>query len=295
VLDALQQRVEPEPVRPRETSSGLREATAVALASDWHVEEIVHAHQTGGRNQYDLDIADVRVRRFFEGVQWLIECNRARFAIRDCVLWLGGDLLSGYIHEELQEGNQLSPVETLLWLQARIVSGIQYLLDDGELDRLHVVCSYGNHGRTTDRPRVGTGAANSYEWLLYQQLAAVVTDPRVTWQIAPGAHEWMQVYDFTMHFHHGDDVKFAGGVGGLAVPLLKRVAKWDEIRPARYHVIGHYHQRRDFERALTNGSLIGLNAYAIKVGAGYEPPEQSFFLLDSKRGKCMVSPVWVAE
>jgi hypothetical protein len=44
-----------------------------------------------------------------------------------------------------------------------------------------------------------------------------------------------------------------------------------------------------------NGSLIGYNAYAKKIGASYDQPKQGFFLIDKHRGKSLVAPVWVTE
>ena len=53
------------PIQRLEFGSGLREATAVALASDWHVEEMVKPGDTPNDNAYNLAIADLRIKRFF--------------------------------------------------------------------------------------------------------------------------------------------------------------------------------------------------------------------------------------
>ena len=46
---------------------------------------------------------------------------------------------------------------------------------------------------------------------------------------------------------------------------------------------------------ISNGSLIGYNAFAVKIGASYEPPRQAFCLIDSKRGKTGVFPIFVED
>jgi hypothetical protein len=46
---------------------------------------------------------------------------------------------------------------------------------------------------------------------------------------------------------------------------------------------------------VTNGSLIGFNPFAVSIGAKYEPPQQAFFLVDSKRGKTASYPIWVED
>jgi hypothetical protein len=63
--------------------------------------------------------------------------------------------------------------------------------------------------------------------------------------------------------------------------------------PADLHCVGHFHQRRDFGQVLVNGSLIGTTAYGQRFG--YEPPEQQFALIDSKRWVSSVSPIWVGD
>ena len=43
---------------------------------------------------------------------------------------------------------------------------------------------------------------------------------------------------------------------------------------------------------MTNGSLIGPNAYSLAMGFA-ERPQQAFWLVDSERGCCQMTPVWV--
>jgi hypothetical protein len=42
-----------------------------------------------------------------------------------------------------------------------------------------------------------------------------------------------------------------------------------------------------------NGSVVGYNGYAMAIKATPEPPQQAFYILDSKRGKTCKSPIWV--
>lgn len=296
VLDRLNRAVEIKAIRRREKTSNKREGTAVILASDWHIEEHVPKRADTAGNYYDLNVAAQRAERFFQGAKWLIEHNRTTFGIRDAVLWLGGDLINGYLREENLEENSLSPVQAITWLQAKIVAGLDFLLAESGVERWVIVCSHGNHGRTTEKRRISTGAQNSFEWLLYQWLAShYAKEPRIQFVTDESNHQYLQVYDFTLHFHHGDEVKYSGGIGGIAVPLMKAVAGWDQVKRADYHHMGHWHQLRDFGNVLVNGSLIGYSPYAMSVRAAPEPPQQAFYVLDSKRGKTASFPLWVAE
>ena len=50
---------------------------------------------------------------------------------------------------------------------------------------------------------------------------------------------------------------------------------------------------RDYGAALVNGSLIGYNEYELSKSLAFEPPQQLFFLVDEKRGKCLRTQIWV--
>lgn len=283
-------------IKRRETASGLREATAVVMCSDWHIEEPVDLEKTNGMNQYDLSVAEKRIKKLTDGYLWLLDMHRSKFAIRDMVLWLGGDLLTGYIHEELEESNQLSPVESVLWLQQHIVAMIDTTLALSNLEKLYVPCSYGNHGRSSKKKRISTGAENSYEWMMYQQLKQWYSDePRVEILAPKSQLIYLPVYDYTVRFAHGDQVGYGGGVGGLTIPVNKKIANWDVGRRADITCIGHFHQYLSLPYLVTNGSLIGFNPFAIAIGAKYEPPQQAFFLIDSRRGKTASYPIWVED
>jgi hypothetical protein len=285
-----------EPVVQREFGSGLREAAAVALLSDVHCEEYVRLGETPYPNEYNPEIAEQSLARFFGGLQWLINFHRSAFCIRDVVLWLGGDLMTGHIHEELKENTATAPIETLLWLRSRLQAGIDQLLEDPKIERLLIPCSYGNHGRTTFRAYRALGASHSYEWLLYQWLASLYEhNPRVQFLADQSAHQYLKVYDWDLHFHHGDETNYGGGIGGITIPLNKAISQWDKAAKCHYHHFGHWHQYLDTGRLLVNGSVIGFNAYAMSIKAEPEPPVQSFYLLDSKRGKTCKSPIWVRE
>lgn len=285
-----------KPVKRYELKSGMREAAAVAMLSDVHADERVLKHETPVGNEYNPVIAERSIARFFLGYRWLLNFHRSAFQITDVTLWLGGDLMSGHIHDELKETTSGTSIEAVLWLRSRLIAGIDMLLEDTKIERLHIPCSYGNHGRNTVKPYRARGAAHSYEWLLYQWLAShYVNERRVTFLADPSAHQYMQVYDWDLHFHHGDETNYQGGVGGIMIPINKAVAQWDIARRCHFHNFGHWHQYNNNGRITVNGSVIGYNAYAMSIKATPEAPQQAFYLLDSKRGKTCKSPIWVRD
>lgn len=283
-------------VKARERLSGLREGALVVVGSDWHVEETVDAEKVIGLNSFNLAIARERIGRFFSGVRWLLDYHRQAFVIRDLVLAMNGDLITGGIHPELAETNQLKALDATLWLRRELSDGFATLLEDGLLERLIIPWTDGNHERLTAKPQFKTRSEHSLGWLLGNVLREDWTrDERVDVVIDRSTHRYVEAFGKTLHFTHGDEVKYQGGVGGIGIPLLKRVPMWDQLRPADIHHVGHFHQLRDFGRVVVNGSLIGVTEYSIGIGAGYEVPQQLSYVLDANRGRCMTTPIWLED
>lgn len=267
------------------------QATAFLVASDWHVEEVVHSSHVNGLNEFNKRVCEERVRRFFEHGLRLVEKERNATRIDTLVLALLGDFISGSIHEELVEGNRLLPVHAVLEVQEYLAGGIRYLLDGSDLS-LVIPCHSGNHGRMTKKVHIATEAGNSLERMMYSALAQrFAHEKRVTFLVSEGYHSYLDVYGTVVRFHHGHAVKFGGGVGGLTVPLNKAVYGWNRGRRADLDVLGHFHQFFDGGNFVVNGSLIGYNDFALAIKASPEPPVQAFFLIDSKFGKTVVCPV----
>jgi hypothetical protein len=138
--------------------------------------------------------------------------------------------------------------------------------------------------------RAKTMTDNSYEILLYRHLARRwAKEKRLEWHIATGYQVMVKLWDYTIRFHHGDAVNYGGGVGGLTIPLRKAISGWNTVQHADLDVCGHFHQLTDGGDFIVNGSLIGYNAYALRVKARYEHPQQAWFLVDSKRGKSVTA------
>lgn len=296
-VDGLQKRatrVRGASIRRRERRSGLREATAVAMASDWHVGEAVPPEKVAWRNAYSLEIARLRSERFFHGVTWLVENHRQAFAIEDIILWLGGDLITGYIHEELMETSEVSPIYGSRYARSLIVDGINLLLRDLDPAAINILCNHGNHGRTTRRPRAATGAENSFEHLMYLFLSDdFAAEPRVKVHVTTAEHLYFEVYGHQTRWMHGDGISYQGGIGGLLVPVNRALLRLESVHKTLTTTMGHFHQYQSLPNVTVNGSMIGYNPYAMSKALPFEEPQQGFYLLDSRRGKCMSTPIWV--
>jgi hypothetical protein len=104
----------------------------------------------------------------------------------------------------------------------------------------------------------------------------------------------MQVYGRNIRFHHGDALKYNGGVGDISIGVNKAIAAWNKSpNRADLDIFGHWHRYQQNSNWLCNGSLVGYNAFALSIKASFEPPLQTYFLLDKKRGRTMTAPIYL--
>lgn len=269
------------------------ESTAVLSLSDWHWEEKVDPAVVNGKNEYSPKIAAARARNMFQKAAALIDLFRGFTTINELVIAVLGDLITGYIHEELEESNYLSPTEALLDVQEHLVQGIEFLRKETKVKRILIPTAVGNHGRTGKKKRISTSYANSYEWLLYMQLDWYYRNDKVVkWSVGKGYHNLMQIQGHRVRFHHGDHIYYQGGVGGISIPINKSIAAWNKAEAAELDIFGHFHQSKEDRWWVSNGSLIGYGPFSVAIKADYEEPSQSLVVISRTRGKILNTRVY---
>lgn len=258
-------------------------ATVIVALSDWHVEERVDPATVNGLNDFDLDVCDKRIEELAERFAHLLEHERQLVRVDRVVVWLGGDFISGHIHPDTAEMAQLAPLAATRWAGERIRGFLDMVA--GMASEVIVVTSSGNHGRSTEKLRVGTELDHSFEHDLYIRQAAEEKLPNVRWQVGGGYLSYLELDGFRVRFHHGHAIRYGGGVGGITIPTNKAIGAWNAIQQADLTVFGHWHQFQWMRagRYVSNGSLIGHSAYATRIKAAYEPPCQSFIVVDHGR------------
>ena len=280
--------IDPSPV------GSVGEACPIIMLSDWHFEERVDSDTINGLNDYNLEIAAVRWNKCIQNSLKLVQKERHTSEINDIVIWLGGDFITGYIHEELEESNYLSPTQATRFAKSKIISALKFYDDYGKFNKITVVCNYGNHGRTNKKPRVSTGYKNSYEWMMYNDIADYFSDnSKFSFVIPNGLFAYVNLYGYNLRFWHGDTVSYGGGIGGLTVPLIKAITRYDQTIKADYNFMGHYHQLfQATKNCIVNGSGIGFNAYAQRIGASNERSLQGFVIIDKVHGMTIKTPIF---
>lgn len=293
-LISIKEDSEAEKIIPKQSDQNKNIATPIILLSDWHFEERVEPHTINGLNEYNLEIGQKRWSKCIQNSLRLVNIDRNHSEINTLVIWLGGDFITGYIHEELQESNYLSPTQASRFAKKSIISALEFYLQYGKFDKIEVVCSFGNHGRTTQKKRHSTAYKNSFEWMVYHDVADYFSDNlKISFRIPDGYFTYLTIYDFVCRFWHGDTIKYQGGIGGITIPLIKAIHRYNQQINANYNFMGHYHQLFQATKdCIVNGSGIGFNSYAQNIGASPEQPMQSYCLIDQKRGMTIKAPIF---
>jgi hypothetical protein len=280
-------------------NQGESESAAVVVWSDWHSEEQVLPGQVGGKNEFNLEIFDHRCSQLTHGtISWL-SIEQQKTNIKTLVIALLGDYFTNNIHEDCELSCLLQPIEAAYNAQNHIIAAINHVLENTPKDlEILVVCHPGNHSRTTKQQLIANEKGNSLETYMYYVLRDYYKDhapKRVKFQIAAGYHSTTTFFDrFTIRWHHGHQIKYSGGVGGLTIPVNKAIAQWNKAEWADLDVFGHFHQAFDGGNFICNGSLIGYNAFAIAIKGGFELPQQTFFLVNKRwNKKTMVAPIFL--
>lgn len=260
------------------------EAIPFMIASDWHFGERVDPSTVNYTNRYDPDIAEDSINKFFDRSAKLINNSRQDVEINTGVLALIGDLMTGYIHDEMRETNHMSPHQELLNLLRILRYKIVELKEKASLKKLIVVCIDGNHGRAQKEKFISSRAQNSHEYFMYHLLAQeLANDKSIEFVIPDSVFCQIKIWGLLIRFMHGDMLKYGGGIGGIEVPLKKLLARLNSQEIALMTFLGHFHQVIFGQDFTVNGSIIGPGAYSHQFGFAPTSARQVFLLLDSKR------------
>jgi len=249
------------------------------ILSDTHFDEVVRPEEIGYRNEYNREIAVERLKTYFQKVVLLTKDYITGVKYEGCVLFLGGDIFSGDIHEELSETNEDTMLASVIFWTEQITAGINLLAE--HFDYVHVPCVVGNHGRRTRKPRHKLRVKDNFDWFLSKTLEQrFIGNKKVTFDVAAGADLMVEVQDTTYLLTHGDQAKGGGGIGGIWPPLMRMVARKRNNADFDYMVLGHFHQliMAPSSGFLLNGSLKGYDEYAAIGNFAFEAPQQALWI-----------------
>lgn len=264
--------------------SGKRAADPVFFLSDLHFGETVTREESLGQNEYDMAEAKRRFAKCIDNMLWLrASMVRDGNTCDNSLVVLGGDIVSGDIHDELKETNDGGLLDQCGAAVETIAPGIKAFAD-ATPGVCHVVCIGGNHGRLTKKKQIKNNFQHSVEHIgVYHPLRLAIGDlgGKIAWHIPRAERFIFDAFGRRVSIQHGDMIRSMGGIGGVLVPL-KRWSARDGM--ADMYMIGHFHQANCFDELVVNGSLIGESAYTKWLGVESRPPEQVAFVFDAARG-----------
>jgi hypothetical protein len=255
--------------------------------SDFHWAENVFPSQINEVNEYNLEIAQRRLQTTIERAAHLLQIVSPKMDYPGLVLPLGGDMISGNLHDELSATNEVNSIPAVLDLFGHLVSAITQCAEI--FGRVFVPCVTGNHGKDTKKIWAKDRHATSFDWLLYSFLAKrFEADPRVTFLVPDGPAAHYNIYDHRYRLTHGDRLGRGGdGIIGALGPIIRgdhRTRSRDAQIDLAYdtQIIGHWHQYIHMSRVIVNGSLKGYDEYAYTEGFPFEPPQQALWITHPK-------------
>lgn len=273
-------------------------ATAIVCANDWHADEVVTPDKVNGLNEFNRDIAAERISRLWVKADKFINQARSLSNISELVLWIGGDMISGWIHQDLVARTWAPPADACAFVRDELAEGIKFLKNQVGCDVLHVIANVGNHSRTTVKPAVGSATGTSWETVIYGSLEMLFRDDEaIQFHISSADAFEAFIQGHLVRFRHGDQVNYRGGVGGVTVPLNKAIARWNQQsnQIAAFDVIGHFHNFLEQNNLVISGSLIGYTPYAASKGMPPDPPSQALIIVDRDYGKVSATPLFCGK
>lgn len=265
------------------------------LCSDWHLGEVVLPAEVSGANAFDLNTAEQRIRRLTERAIDLCFNHMTNPEYPGIVVPLLGDIVSGELHPEHAETNELELYPTILWGRDRIIWMLRTLAD--RFGKVFVPAAPGNHGRDPRdrRPRSKRYVYRNADWLLYclvEKYFQDVGDKRVRFLIPATGEPMWRVYGHRYLGVHGDDLGVKGGDGiiGAIGPIMRGEIKmrYSQAQIGRDYdtlLMGHWHQLLRLPRAIVNNTLKGYDEFARRnLRAPATPASQALWFDHPKHG-----------
>lgn len=264
--------LEPPNWVPTQSKSPHKRETIILFLSDIHMGEVVSLTAMGGRNSYNMKIACSRLERYFQSVVKLMTEHWTGPPPEAIYLVLGGDLVSGEIHDELAKTNDLQAIPAVRILAEALAAGIGLLRESFPNMPINVISVPGNHGRNTKKPEAKQFAVNSYDTLvalLLEWWATTKGIKNITFSAPHTGDALVSIYGWNILFTHGDRIGSRGGSGfvGPAATAARGMQKLvqdylSEGRVIDHIVMGHFHTPLELEHGFVNSSLVGPSEYS---------------------------------
>ena len=295
--------------------------SALLILSDWHILEPVNPEEVNYVNGFDLNIAARRVELISEKLEKIISLHKTSSTskIDKLYIWLGGDMVSGIIHDELLKHNDLTITDQIAlaaYLIAFLIFEISTNPNLNNFKEINIFTNVGNHGRLTKKKEYKK-KYNSFDYITYQLAALIfqnlkLSNPslfknkKINFEITKSIYTIKDIENRRFVFTHGDEIKSWNSIpfyGLLRDATTKQninfyVNSFKETKPVEYLVVGHFHVpsllSNGAQTIIMNGTLKGVDEYSFSKGF-LTRPSQKLLLINEKHGLECTYDLWLDE
>lgn len=262
----------------------------VTIWSDWHLGEVVDAAEVNGINEYNIEIAEARVRRLVDSTINICS-NHGPRNYPGMVVNLLGDFVSGGLHPELLKTDAEEVIPSTLRARDLLVWALTRMADT--FGKLYVPCTSGNHGRSTPKPEFKRYVYKNFDWLVYSLLQRhFEKDDRIHFDIPAANEVHYRVFGQRYLAMHGDMMGVKGGDGiiGAIGPIMRgeiKTSRQSSTIDLEYDMLlmGHWHQPLWLPRAIVANTIKGLDEFArLALRATPSEPSQPLWFVHPQRG-----------
>lgn len=262
----------------------------ILFTSDFQWGERISATELDGINTFNETIAKQRYKLLIEKTIDLAFAHMVNPRYPGIVYLRGGDAISGDIHAELKETNDLQSIPAVQSLVETEAAGLEQLA--AKFGRVHVISVPGNHGRTTVKPQSKRFAETNYDTLSAWYLESYFRqDKRISFRTPLSGDALFKIYGWKFLLTHGDRIGSSGGQGfvGPAATISRGMKKLVDYyaqvgETIDVILIGHFHTPMELEYGFVNGSLPGYSEYAKNFRMRPSPPKQWLLFVHPKFG-----------
>lgn len=212
--------------------------------SDVHYGEVVRASSTGGLAEYSPAIARQRIET---ATQEAIDIGRY-MRIGRLVVALGGDMMSGTIHDDLERSNAEMIVQQTLDMADITSVAIEQFAQ--AFPQVEVDGRSGNHGRPYRPMFFNRKQVENWDYVLYQFLEKMLANQKnIKFLTNEAFWNVIEVGNRKFLTMHGDTIKHQNSMSLPWYSMFKELMKWMGMREQGGvpwfddMMIGHFHNQ----------------------------------------------------
>jgi predicted phosphodiesterase len=269
-------------IKPKKTDK-----EAVLLISDWHYGEVVIPNALNFMNVYDVATADERIEQIFKmHSDYLIENQINKTTIVGL-----GDQISGSIHDELSQSNEIKDTEAVIRVGDIIIKELINLSQIQE--KVKFINIVGNHSRLTKEKRFKDKVETSLEYILGHYIKSAIDTLKehnsnfnnIEVEVPNSFFIVEEVAGLKLLLMHGD-ISLRGVKGLRTMKNVNTMANELKDFEMDFDVacVGHYHNFNvlslNKRKLICNASLVGVNEYAAGLGVFSNEISQTLFTVN---------------